>query len=113
MKRLQATFGASQLSAITPLQIDAYLTTRASACRPSSVNRETQVLRHMFKQAIAWGKALDNPVAHVRPLRANNRRLRYLSKEEIRSLLDAADDILRRSCSSHSIQAYAAARCWR
>ena len=95
VKRLQVTFGASQLSAITPLEIDAYLTTRASACRPASVNRETQVLRHMFKQAIAWGKALDNPVAHVRPLRVNNRRLRYLSKEEISSLLDAADDILQ------------------
>ena len=30
-----------------------------------------------------------------RPLRVNNRRLRYLSKEEISSLLDAADDILQ------------------
>src|SRR5215475_11384183 len=79
VKRLQGAFGSSQLSAITPLQVDAYLATRTSECRPTSVNRDVQVLRHMFTQAIAWGKAIDNLVAHIKPLRVNNRRLRYLS----------------------------------
>src|SRR5262245_6898113 len=54
VKRLQATFGPSQLTAITPLMVDTYLAQRAGVCQPVSVNREAQVLRHMFKQAIAW-----------------------------------------------------------
>ena len=56
---------------------------------------EFQVLRHMFKKAMEWGKAFETPVTHVRPLRVNNRRLRYLSQEEIRRLLAVADDHLR------------------
>jgi integrase len=48
----------------------------------------------MFKRAITWGKALENPATHLRPLRTNNRRLRYLSHEEIGRLLSAADEML-------------------
>lgn len=48
----------------------------------------------MFVKAMAWGKALDNPVAHVKPLRVNNQRLRYLSHEEMDRLLARADEVL-------------------
>jgi integrase len=95
VKRLQATFGPYQLKAITPLMVDDYLAKRASERRPASVNKESQLLHHMFKQAMAWEKAIGNPVTHVRPLRVNNQRLRYLSKEEMQRLLSAADEILR------------------
>jgi integrase len=95
VKRLQATFGAYQLRAITPLMVDEYLATRATERKPASVNMEAQLLQHMFKQAMAWGKAVENPGTHVRPLRVNNRRLRYLSQEEIRALLAVVDDRLR------------------
>jgi hypothetical protein len=36
---------------------------------------------------MAWGKAPENPVTHVRPLRVNNRLVRYLWQEEIGRLL--------------------------
>jgi integrase len=49
----------------------------------------------MFRKAIEWGKAVDNPVTHQKPLRAKNRRLRYLSQEELPRLLSAADESLR------------------
>jgi integrase len=62
---------------------------RAGIRRPATVNREIQILNHMFR------KALDNPVKHQRPLRVNNRRLRYLSLEEMERLLAGADDVLR------------------
>jgi integrase len=95
VKRLQEAFGPSQLRDITPLMVDEYTQKRATICRPATVNRETQLLGHMFKRAIAWGKAMENPACHLRPLRTNNRRLRYLSHEEIGRLLAAADAILR------------------
>ena len=102
VRRFQATFGPSQLRDITPLRrditplrVDDYLATRATERKPASVNKEAQLLHHMFKQAIAWGQALENPVTHVRPLRVNNRRLRYLSQEEIGRLLAVADGSLR------------------
>jgi integrase len=49
----------------------------------------------MFVKAMAWGKALSNPVTHVKPLQVNNRRLRYLSHEEKARLLEVADEDLR------------------
>jgi integrase len=94
VKRLQEAFGADQLRDITPLRVDAYVQIRATTCKAATVNHETQLLGHMFKRAIAWGKALENPAAHLRPLRVNNRRLRYLSHEEIGRLLSAADEAL-------------------
>jgi integrase len=95
IKRLQAAFGPMLLHAITPLQVEHYLAQRAAVRQPASVNNEAQLLHHMFRKAIEWGRALTNPVAQVKPLRVNNRRLRYLSPEELGLLLAVADDVVR------------------
>jgi integrase len=95
VKRFQETFGSYQLSGITPLMVDEYLSKRTTERQPASVNKKAQLLHHMFKKAMAWGKVPENPATHVRPLRVNNRRLRYLSHEEIGSLLAVADGHLR------------------
>lgn len=87
-------FGDRQLSEITPLIVDSYISQRAAVVKPATVNRDVVVLRHMFVKAMAWGKALENPVAHVKPLRVNNRRLRYLSQEEMDRLLARSDEVL-------------------
>jgi integrase len=95
VKRFHKTFGTYQLSGITPLMVDEYLSKRTTELKPASVNKESQLLHHMFKKASEWGKAVENPVAHVRPLRVNNRRLRYLLHKEIGRLLKVADGPLR------------------
>jgi integrase len=95
IQMLQVEFGTFQLHAITPLMVDAYVNQRAAIRKPATVNRETQILHHMFQKAMEWGKALQNPVKHQKPLRVNNRRLRYLSIDEIERLSMVADDILR------------------
>jgi integrase len=95
VKHLQETFGPYQLSAITPLMVDEYVQKRVLERKPATVNKEMQLLRHTFKLAMAWGKALENPAKHLRPLRTNNRRLRYLSHEEMARLLAVADEELR------------------
>jgi site-specific recombinase XerD len=73
----------SQLSAITPLMVDEYLSKRTTERKPASVNKESQLLHHMFKKAMEWGQAIGNPITHVEPLPVNNRRLRYLSQREL------------------------------
>jgi integrase len=95
VEHLRATFGPRQLRELTPMVIDAYVSARVAMRTPATVNREVQVLHHMFRKAVEWGRALENPVRHQKPLRVNNRRLRYLSQEEITRLLSAADEILR------------------
>ena len=87
-------FGSCQLDTITPLMVDAYVARRALVRKPATVNRDLVVLRHMFRKALEWGKALNNPVSHQKPLRAAIRRLRYLSEEDSGRLLAAADEVL-------------------
>ena len=53
VRRFQATFGPSELRDITPLRVDDYLATRATERKPASVNKEAQLLHHMFKQVMA------------------------------------------------------------
>jgi integrase len=95
VEHFRREFGTSQLSEVTALTVDDYVSRRAQLRKPATVNRDLVVLRHMFRKAIEWGKAVENPVAHQKPLRAQNRRLRYLSHEEMPRLLSATDDILR------------------
>jgi hypothetical protein len=54
VKRFQKTFGTSQLSAITPLLVGEYLSKRTTERKPASVNKESQLLPHMFKKAMEW-----------------------------------------------------------
>jgi integrase len=80
--------GSMPLREITPMVVNAYVSGRATMRAPATVNREVQILHHMFV------KALENPVRHQKPLRVNNRRLRYLSHEEMARLLEIADPVL-------------------
>ncbi|MGH8070664.1 MAG: tyrosine-type recombinase/integrase [Candidatus Entotheonellia bacterium] len=95
VEHLRDTFGPLQLRELTPMVIDAYVSQRTTIRTSATVNREVQILHHMFVKALEWGKALENPIRHQKRLRVNNRRLRYLSQEEITRLFSAADDFLR------------------
>ena len=89
--------GDKQLSQITPLVIENYIKTRLNqtsyrkkvTVSPASVNRELACLRHMFTKAIEWGLINHNPAKKVKSLKEKNKRLRFLSIEEIERLLDS------------------------
>jgi hypothetical protein len=51
-------FGTRQLSAITPLVVDEYVSRRAGVRKPATVNRDLVVLRHMFRKARGSGEKL-------------------------------------------------------
>ena len=62
---------------------------------PATVNRDLAILKHLMNTAIAWGYLYENPAKPVKLLRENNARLRYLTKDEIDRLIDAAHTQLR------------------
>lgn len=61
-------------------------TLRATA----SVNREIACVRHLFTKALEWEMAEENPFTKGKALvvKANNKRFRYLTEDEITTLLD-------------------------
>jgi integrase len=66
--------------------------------KPATVNRLLATLKHMFTKAVDWNMVEEGTLKRIRKvklLQENNRRLRYLSKEEIQSLLGQCDSHLR------------------
>lgn len=93
IKLLKKYFGGRYLPEITPLLVDKFKMERAKDVSPATVNRALACLKCMFNKAIQWGKVSDNPVRQVKLFREDNKRIRYLEKEEIIKLLS--------KCSGH------------
>ena len=66
--------------------------------KPATVNRLLATLKHMFTKAVEWEmveEATLKRIGKAKFLEENNRRLRYLSKEECQGLIKACDSHLR------------------
>jgi integrase len=64
--------------------------------KPATINRHIATIKHMFTKAVEWDMVEEEVLKRVRRvklLEENNRRLRYLSKDECQELL--------RECDSH------------
>lgn len=93
VNQLKAKFGPMFLSSFGPIVLDGYQSDLLSAGRkPATVNRHIATLKHMMTKAEEWGwigeKTLRD-VRKVKKLQENNKRLRYLSDDEIPRLMDA------------------------
>lgn len=84
------------LSDIKPQDVDDYKTSRLSEVSPATVNRELEVLRHLFNLADRWSKFFGkNPASRAGLLPLNNKKERILSLDEERKLFAACDSYLR------------------
>ncbi|MGH9682297.1 MAG: tyrosine-type recombinase/integrase [Candidatus Acidiferrales bacterium] len=91
MKNLTEYFGASRLSKVKRARVIEYRKARLASVKPSTVNREIALLRHMFNVAIDAGLVGLNPARGGPGLKAfkEQRRMRYLEMSEIETLLTA------------------------
>ena len=91
LKHLLPIFGDVFLSDITPKMIEDYRIKREKdGVKPATINREHALLKNMFTKAINWDVVRDNPAKKV-PLGKEDKRIRFLNKEEIQRLLEAAE----------------------
>jgi integrase len=66
--------------------------------KPATINRHVATLKHMFTKAVEWDMVEEEILKRVRRakmLEENNRRLRYLSKDECQALINACDPHLK------------------
>lgn len=90
-RRLIPFFGKVRLSQIDAHMIERYKFKRqADGVSPRTVNIEITLLSVIYKMAIKWGYARQNPVNGVEKLKQPQRSPRFLSSEEIARLLKAA-----------------------
>jgi integrase len=62
----------------------------SNGIKPATINRDLTMLRAALNKAVEWGELQSNPLASVKQLKnADDKRVRYLSNEEEKRLMDA------------------------
>jgi len=65
---------------------------------PATANRHLATLKHMFTKAVQWEMVEEGVLKKIRQVKLlpeNNKRLKYLSKEECQSLINASNSYLK------------------
>ena len=105
LKHLLSFFGSSKLDKIKPKDIDDFKKYRLSKVKPATVNRELEVLRHMFNLAERWNSFFGkNPVSRSGLLKVNNIKERILTWDEETRVLKTSPHYLRHItiCALHT-----------
>jgi integrase/recombinase XerD len=99
LRPLLEFFGKYRLNEVSPFLIERYkqqrketVTKRKTTRSPASVNRELEVLSHVFSMAVDNDRIPNNPCRKVRKLRTDGGRERYLSEDEEARLMVALED---------------------
>jgi len=84
------------LSDIDPQTLEGYKAHRLSEqIKPATINRDLANFKHLLTKALEWGVLSENIGTRVKLLKVQNQSLRYLSGEELKSLLGAASRYLK------------------
>lgn len=95
-KHFLELFGGRKLSEITPKDVDDYKLIRLKIVAAATVNRELQIIRHLFNLAKRWKKFFcENPVSEAKLLSVNNQKERILTYEEQGKLLGLCNPYLK------------------
>lgn len=99
IKLLIQEIGNQLLSTISLMKLELYQSELLSkGLKPATVNRRIGTLKHMFNKANDWGMMTDEQAQKlnkIKLLKENNKRLKYLSSEECRALLNACPDYIK------------------
>lgn len=95
---LKERFGHYPLRRFNTMMLEQYQTEKMQNNKPATVNRHLATIKHMFSKAVEWNMVEEEVLKRVRRvklLEENNRRLRYLSKEECQELISNCDQHLK------------------
>jgi integrase len=105
LKPLMDVFGENKLHQITPLDIEDFKKKRketptqwGKVRSDVAVNRELETLRHMLNKAVEWEMLDINPFDRFKKpilFEEDRGRVRYLTEEEIKSLLNVSPHYLK------------------
>ncbi len=95
IKELKERFGSLILRRFTTQLVEQFqVDLIKQGLKPATINRKLACLKHMFTKAQQWDMVEEEVLKRIRKvkfLKENNRRLRYLSVEEIQRLLSCCD----------------------
>lgn len=87
--KLRKSFAGLSLKEITPTLVAAFRDKRLKTVGPSTIQKDLALLSHLYTIArLEWNLEINNPVTNIRKPPIQNGRLRLLTKDEARHLLD-------------------------
>lgn len=99
IKQLVEVFGHLQVRQINTMLIEQFQTDRINkGNKPATANRLIATLKHCIHKGYQWEMLSEDTLKRVRQvklLEENNRRLRFLSKEETQALVNVCDSHLK------------------
>lgn len=103
--------GKKPLNSITEKDIRAILKKLLDKGRSNAThNRYLALIKVMLNRAIQWGMLEVNPAAHIKPLKENPNRERYLSAGEIRLLLRVLDETPKNAANAIKVMLFTGQR---
>lgn len=79
------------LDKITPHDIEKYKIKRLNdGVKARTVNIELRCLSNMLRKAVEWSHLIDNPFSKIKLLKQHKKLPRFLTREELKKLIDAA-----------------------
>jgi integrase len=88
-KHLVPLWGDFQLSRITTKMIEEYKMLRLEKVTPSTLNRELNTVKNMFRRAVEWEYLRDSPAKPTKWIKTSKGIFRFLSKDEAERFLAA------------------------
>lgn len=93
LKQFQEHVGDRPIADVTAFAIDKWKRDRAKKVTQSTVNREMNVIRGLFRRAITWKKLKASPLVDVKNFKVDDARVRVLTDAEIKTVLEGPTDI--------------------
>ena len=91
INHLEDTFGLMPLRRFSTLMVEQFQSGElGKEKKPATINRFLATLKHMFTKAVEWDMVEEQTLKRIRKVKLlpeNNRRLRYLSKDQLEHLL--------------------------
>lgn len=85
-------FGSRKLTSITTEQVQRFLAgLSGQGASASTVRAYLVLLRELFSHAVLWGYLAHNPSDGIKAPRVVQREMNFLTPDEVRALLEAAD----------------------
>ena len=86
----------THLKQITPWHLEKYVTKRASLVKNNTINTEIVPVKNFLKVAVKWNYLQKNPADDIKRIPVKDQKTpRYLSEDEIETLLANSNGIIR------------------
>jgi integrase len=95
VKHLLDVFSNTPADEITAHDVEIYKNRRRNIVKPATVNRELSCIKHMYTKAVQWGFVKNNPLRCVMKFKEPPGRVRYLVRDEIKTLIACCADHLK------------------